>query len=133
MPDTLKKGGSEGPSGSQHSRWNDPRLRQRLGALDVSVGFQTEEAEDLAAQDGEHRLAAQLVNCAEIGDAIAGGEATQQIATILRSAQQQSSGSAALGESSHATYAGEEWLPPERRCGKPFDDDELDRHSLFCQ
>jgi hypothetical protein len=68
MPDTLKKGGSEGPSGSQHSRWNDPRLRQRLGALAVSVGFQTEEAEDLAVQDGEHRLAAQLVNCAEIGD-----------------------------------------------------------------
>ena len=131
MPDTLRKGGSERPSGSQYSRGNDPRVWQRLGALAVSVGFQTEEAEDLAAQDGEHRLAAQLVNRAEIGDAVA-GEATQRIAAILRSAQQQSSESAALGESSHVTFAGEEWLPPERRCGKPFDDDhELDRHSLF--
>jgi hypothetical protein len=97
----------------------------------VSVGIHTKEAEDLAAQDAEHRLAAQLVKRTEIGDAVA-GDVTQRIATILRSAQQQSSESAALGDSSLATFAGEEWLPLKRRCGKPFDDDhELDRHSLF--
>jgi hypothetical protein len=131
MPDTLRKSRSEGPSGSQYFRGDDPRVKQRLGALAVSVGFQTEEAKDLAAQDGEYRLAAQLVNRADIGDTIA-EEATQRIANILRSAQQQPSESAALGGLAHSTFAGEKWLPAERRCGKPFDDDhELDRHSLF--
>ena len=131
MPDTLRKGRSEGPSRSQYSSGDDPRVKQRLGALAVSVGFQTGEAKQLAAQDGEYMLAAQLVNQAEIGDAVA-GEASQRIADILRSAQQQPSESAVLGEPSHATFAGEKWLPPERRCGKPFNNDhELDRHSLF--
>lgn len=101
--------------GLQYSRGGDPRVEQRLGALAVLVGFQTEEAKDLAAQDGEYRLAARLVNRADIGDTIA-EEATQQIANILRSAQEQPSESVALGESSRATFAGEKWLPPERRC-----------------
>ena len=128
---TLRQGGSEGQSGTQYSRGNDPRVWQRFGALAVSLGFRTEEAEYLAAQDGEHELAAQLVNRAEIGD-VAAGEVTQRIAMILRHAQQQSSGFAAANKSRRAMFAGEEWLPSERRCGKPFDKDhDLDRGSLF--
>lgn len=128
---TLRQGGPEGQSETRYSRGNDPRVWQTFGALDVSLGFRTEDAECLAAQDGEHELAIQLVNRGEIGD-VAAREAIQRIATILRRAQQQSSESAAASELPHAIFAGEQWLSSERRCGKPFDEDhDLDRGRLF--
>ena len=128
---TPRQGGSEGQSGTKYPRGSDPRVWQKFGTLAVSLGFRTEEAECLAAQDGEHELAAQLVNRAEIGDDAA-REVTQQIATILRHAAQQSGEFAAASEAAHKMFAGEEWLPSERRCGKPFEEDhDLDRGSLF--
>jgi hypothetical protein len=118
---TPKKDSSE----SQQLIGADPLTRQRFGALAVSLGFRTEAAEELAAQDGEYGLAAQLVNRAEFGG-VAAQEATQQIADILRNAQRRPI------DSSGVAFAGEQWLPRERRCGRPFDEDhDLDRRSLF--
>ena len=118
---TPRRGASE----TAERRSNDPLVWQKFGALAVSLGFWTEAAEDLAAQDGEDRLAAQLVNCPELGSAAA-PEATQQIASILRNVHRYSSGAPRM------TFAGEAWLPPERRRGMPFDEDhEIDRPSLF--
>ena len=108
---TPKKDSSE----SQQLRGADPLTRQRFGALAVSLGFRTEAAEEFAAQDGEYGLAAQLVNRAEFGGAAA-QEATQQIADILRNAQRRPI------DSSGEAFAGEQWLPRERRRGRPFDE-----------
>ena len=128
---TPRQSGLESQSETQYSRGKDPRILQKFGALAVSLGCRTEEAESLAAQDGEHELAAQVVNRAEISE-VAAGEATQRIATILRHAQQPSSESSTEGKPTRTLFAGEEWLPSERRCGKPFDEDhDLDRGSLF--
>ena len=117
---TPKKDSSESPQ----LRGADPLTWQRFGALAVSLGFRTEAAEELAAQDGEDGLAAQLVSRAELAGAAA-QEATKQIANILRNAQRRPSDSS-------RPFAGDVWLPHERRCGRPCDEDHgLDRRSLF--
>jgi hypothetical protein len=118
---TPKKDSSE----TQQLRGTDPLTQQRFGALAVSLGFRSEAAEKFAAQDGEYGLAVQMVNRADVGSAAA-QEATQQIADILRNAQRHP-----IDSSGEAT-AGEHWLPRERRCGRPFNEDhDLDRRSLF--
>lgn len=103
----------------------NPILWKRLGALALSLGFRTEVAKRLAAQDGEERLAAQAVNDAELASTIS-QEATQQIARILRNAPKLQS------EPKGVSLIGEKLLPRERRCGRPFESDHnLDRQSLF--
>lgn len=98
---------------------------QRLGALAVSLGFRSEAAERLAAQDAELALAAELVSRADV-ESVAAEAVTQQIANLLRGVQRP------LTYSSRASLGGEEWLRRERRCGRPFGEDhDLDRPSLF--
>ena len=128
---TLRQGGSYSRSATPHTTANDPRILRRFGALAVSLGFCTEEAEVLAAQDGELEVAAQLVNSMAIND-IAAADATERIAVILRHVQQQSSEFNAASEPTHTLFSGDDQLPPERRCGKPFDEDhEVDRDNFF--
>ena len=118
---TPKKDSSE----SQQLIGADPLTRQKFGALAISLGFRTETAEALAALNGEYDLAAQLVNRADFGG-VAAQEATQQIADILQNAQRHPI------DPSGVAFAREQWLPRERRCGRPFDlDHNLDRSSLF--
>ena len=116
-----KKDSSE----SQQLRGADPLTQQRFGALAVSLGFRSEAAEKLAAQDGEYGLAAQMINRVEL-EGVTAQEATQQVADILRNAPR------CPVQSSSMAFEGAQWLPREHRCGRPFDQDhDLDRRSLF--
>lgn len=118
---TPKKDSSE----SQQLRGADPLTQQRFGALAVSLGFRSEAAEKLAAQDGEYGLAARMIDRVEL-EGVTAQEATEQVADILRNAPR-----CPLKPSSMA-FEGEQWLPREHRCGRPFDQDhDLDRRNLF--
>lgn len=103
----------------------NPVLWQRFGALAVSLGFHTQAARRLAAKDGLHQLAEQLLERAQCS--AHDQAASSAIANILRnvSLDRQTAQGSPLFVSAQA-------LTRERRCGRPYmEDQDLDKDYLF--
>ena len=91
----------------------NPALWQEFGALAITVGFCTKAAEDLAAQDGKSLLASQVVeDCGLSGD--------EKVAAVLKIVEILKSAKRSEATSMSRVLTGTEWLPKERRCGRPF-------------
>lgn len=104
----------------------NPILWQNFASLAMSQGFRTAAAEELSARDGIHQLAEQVLKRANF-EPTRLAVATRGIVDILKSLTASATPSDAV-----PAFSGEECVPKERRCGRPFaDDHHYDREFLF--
>lgn len=102
-----------------------PILWQKFGQLALAFGFRTQAARDYSQQDANTMMASQILRACGIDDEIS-DELTPSVSRILDSAAHRDD----LVES--PSFTAEVWLPRERRCGRPFEDDHrCDKRGLF--
>lgn len=105
---------------------SNPLVWQRFGVLAISVGLRTVLAEALAAKDGLHDLAQQVLLKTECHVPLA-DSVVEDMTAVLRRLEARKTPSLA-----RPSWSGDECLPKERRCGRPFlIDHSKDRDFLF--
>lgn len=103
----------------------NPAIWQEFGILAQDLGFRTEAVQTMAAQNSQSLLATLIVDKAGI-ESSQQSEMARRIAQLLCSAKLLQPG---VLPSSPGCL---EWVPPERRCGRPYQDDHLiDRTKLY--
>ena len=95
----------------------NPVVQQKLGELAWRLGFQTDTARALSFQDASIDLAHRILRSFTLDDT-KHQQAAYKIANVLRSLNSATKARPSPPSSSSAC-----WLPPNRRCGRPYESD----------